>query len=452
MKRNVVAVVGSAGDISDELRRLTESLARALADAGFDLVTGGMGGVMRAVAKGHREAATATTLIHIEPGWARAWERNPHPAGVVRTELGAVRNHIVVQSADLVVGLGGGAGTLSELALAWQEGKPIAVLRSAAGWAKELADRRLDQRRGDQVVAGCDTVDEVVSWATGLRPEGAYKGRSNRSFYPLEVPALHRVHRGAPGPAHRVHLRYGMSVEYADLTRRLEQLNDAVECWNFEHGAESVSLVTFDDGWKDVIDLVPVFEKLPCLCPVLFAGENHYGDGVRPLPLQRLYQHCAERGLDPEDALAVGTATRSGLKAMTEFKQHAALDEIGVPQMLDPAWLLKPADIDSLKESGWIVATHGPHHEDLTKRGNLRQELILLAETIERRSNMPWLCWPEGRWSHAACEDARYAGFHCQFGLGSRQDESPAGLVMRKVWWPEGFGATERHYDMSRQG
>ena len=63
---------------------------------------------------------------------------------------------------------------------------------------------------------------------------------------------------------------------------------------------------------------------------------------------------------------------------------------------------------------------------------------------------MPWLCWPEGRWSHAAGEDARYAGFHCQFGLGSRHDASPAGLVIRKVWWPEGFGAPDRLYDMSR--
>ena len=108
MTRNVVAVVGSAGDISHEMRRLAESLAHALATSGFDLVTGGMDGVMRAVARGHRQAATETNLIHVEPGWGRAWERNPHPAGIVRTGLGSMRNHIVVRSADLVVALAGG--------------------------------------------------------------------------------------------------------------------------------------------------------------------------------------------------------------------------------------------------------------------------------------------------------------------------------------------------------
>ena len=313
MTRNVVAVIGSAGTISDELRRLAESLARALAMAGFDLVTGGMDGVMRAVARGYRQAATATNLIHVEPGWGRAWERNPHPASIVRTGLGAMRNHVVVRSADLVVALGGGAGTLSELALAWQEGKPTAALRTSGDWATRLADTALDHRRDDSVI-GCDTVDEVVSWATRLRPQGVFKGRENRGFYPCEVPALHRVHRGEPSLAERVHLRYGMSVEYADLTCRLQKLNDTVERWNLTHDAETVALVTFDDGWKDVVELSTVFEKLPCLCPVLFVGENHFGDSVRPLPLQRLYQHCAEHGLDPADDLAFGSATRGELK------------------------------------------------------------------------------------------------------------------------------------------
>ena len=437
MTRNVVAVVGSAGEIPDELRRLAESLARALAKSGFDLVTGGMDGVMRAVARGHRQATTETNLTHIEPGWGRAWQRNPHPASIVRTSLGAIRNHIVVQSADLVVALAGGAGTLSELALAWQEGKPTAVLRTSRGWAAELADTAIDHRRGDAVITGCDTVDEVVSWATRLRPDGVFKGRGNRGFYPHEVPALHRVHRSEPSPAERVHLRYGMSVEYADLTRRLQGLNETVERWNVAHDAETVALVTFDDGWKEVTELATVFEALPCLCPVLFVGENHFGDSVRPLPLQRLYQHCAEQGLDPEDNLTFGAATRSGLKTMSETDQHAALDRIGIRPMNDPPWLLTPGDIDALKRSGWIAASHGPHHENLSERAGLRRELTSLAERIENRSDMPWLCWPEGEWSPSACADAKHAGFHRQFGLESRPGESPPdGLVLRKVWWP----------------
>lgn len=153
-------------------------------------------------------------------------------------------------------------------------------------------------------------------------------------------------------------------------------------------------------------------------------------------------------GLDPEDDLAFGTATRSRLKTMSEIAQHADLDRIGIPPMDDPPWLLTPADIDSLKGSGWIVASHGPYHENLAERGRLRRELTNLADRIEERSHMPWLCWPEGEWSPGTCADARCAGFHHQFGLGSRSGESPPdGLVLREVWWPAGFKPSRRLFN-----
>ena len=45
MKRNAVAIVGSAGAAPHELRRSVEAPARALGDAGFGLVTGAMDGI-----------------------------------------------------------------------------------------------------------------------------------------------------------------------------------------------------------------------------------------------------------------------------------------------------------------------------------------------------------------------------------------------------------------------
>jgi len=129
VRRNAIAIIGAAGAIPRRLRCIAEELAYALCMAGFDLITGGMDGIMRSVARGHDQAARTTKLIHIEPGWGRSWEKNPHPAGIVRTELGSMRNHLVIRSADLVVAISGGAGTLSEMAIAWQAGKPIAALR-----------------------------------------------------------------------------------------------------------------------------------------------------------------------------------------------------------------------------------------------------------------------------------------------------------------------------------
>ena len=69
MRRNTISIIGSAGLIPCELGRTVGILSCALSKAGFDLVIGGMGGVMRGVARGHSRSAKATNLVHIEPGW-----------------------------------------------------------------------------------------------------------------------------------------------------------------------------------------------------------------------------------------------------------------------------------------------------------------------------------------------------------------------------------------------
>ena len=439
MRRNVVAIVGSAGAISDPLRQAAESLAAALANAGFDLVTGGMDGVMRAVARGHARAGCPTNLLHVEPGRNRAWQRNPHPAATLRTNVGSMRNHLVVRGADLVIAVCGGAGTLSEIALAWQESKPLAALGGFGGWSERLAGTRLDER-GDFTVAACDSVAEAVAWAQTLRPEGVYAGRLNSGFYPCEVPVLHRIHDAAPSPVHQVHMRYDMSVAKADVVPRLAALNERVARWNDEHRAEAVALVTFDDGWRDAELLAENFARLENLQPVLFVGENHFASIVQPLPLQRFYEHCARHGRDPEDAQAFVGVTRTNLKGLPENEQHHALDRLGVEPLLDPDWLLDASAIAALQRSGWIVASHAHRHEDLHKREALANELVALADAVEARGHMPWLAWPEGRWTQASFDVAKQAGFHLQLGLSARnaescaQGEAPAGMVAREVW------------------
>lgn len=435
MGRNVIAIIGSAGKISGELRQTVENLSRALSDAGFDLVTGGMDGVMRAVARGHGQSAKPTNLVHIEPGWGRSWAQNPHPASTVRTDLGSMRNHVIIRSADLVVSVSGGSGTLSELAIAWQEGKPIAAMRGSGGWSTKLAGLALDHRRGETKITPCDTTDEVVSWATRLRPDGMYKGRVNRGFYPLEVPLLYRIHEGTPKGGHLFYLQYGRSINKSDLTDRLRNLNRKVENWNLEHDADTVALVTFDEGWADVLNIADEFSTLPQLCPVLFVGENHFVDPVRPLPLQRLHSHCAERNIEPEDVDAVGGVSNSTFKTLSQEGQHDVLDRLGVTPALDPDWLLSVNDIAHLKDSGWIVASYGCTHANLHNREELERELRSLSDSAEERGHMPWLAWPEGRWTQSSREAAHAAGFHLQFGLDHDPFEPPGeGMVTRMFY------------------
>jgi uncharacterized protein (TIGR00725 family) len=421
--RNVIAIIGSAGKIDNELRLQVEELAMRLADIGFDLVTGGMNGVMRAVARGHSRSDSDSNLIHIEPGWDHPWRLNPFEASIVKTDLGSIRNHFVIRSADLVIAISGGSGTLSEIAIAWQEGKPIATLATSGGWSDRLAGETLDPRRTDEITA-CDSVEDLVNWADSQRPEGVFTGRHNRGFYPFEVPALHRIQDGNPRGSHKIHARFGMSIEKDELVNRLEQLNEAVRTWD----SDAVALVTFDDGWGDVLLVEDEFDRLSNLQPVLFIGQNHFTTPVRTLPMQRLYQYSADTGQVIDDL-------RTELKTMSEEAAHVKLDEMGVDRMLEPEWLLTINEIEKLSTKGWVIASHGHSHENLRQADDLEEAFSVLTESIEQRVYTPWLAWPEGRWSYETVESAKKGGFTRQFGLlDEPHDGPPTGMVMRKIW------------------
>ncbi len=125
-----IAVSGAgAGDDPGLANAMTlaEQLGAALARAGAVVVTGGLGGVMTAAARGAREAGGQT--IGILPG-ACAADANPWITIPIVTDLGHARNVILVHTAEALVAVGGSYGTLSEIALALKIGVPVAALGS----------------------------------------------------------------------------------------------------------------------------------------------------------------------------------------------------------------------------------------------------------------------------------------------------------------------------------
>jgi len=118
-----VGVIG-VGDVpaDGELAQTAYAVGRALAGRGALVVCGGLGGVMAAACQGARSAGGTT--LGLLPGLARA-AANPWVDIVVPTGLGEARNVLVIRSADAVVAIGGGWGTLSEIALAVRAGVPV---------------------------------------------------------------------------------------------------------------------------------------------------------------------------------------------------------------------------------------------------------------------------------------------------------------------------------------
>jgi uncharacterized protein (TIGR00725 family) len=132
--------VGVAGASRPEppLLDQAELLGRRLAEAGAIVVCGGGPGVMEAVCRG-AQAAGGTT-VGLLPGLDRA-EGNPRLTISIPTGLGQGRNLLLVRSSDALIAVGGGFGTLSEIALALRTGTPVVGL---ATWSLHLNGRPVD--------------------------------------------------------------------------------------------------------------------------------------------------------------------------------------------------------------------------------------------------------------------------------------------------------------------
>ena len=162
-----IAIIGGR-DINQDAQQLVEDISRMLVQEGYRIVTGGLGLLPSAVHRGAKSASNSTEAdtIAILPGF------NPTPAYdhadiIIPTGLDVSRNAIVANS-DAVIAIGGGAGTLSEIAYAWQFKRPI-LATSVEGWSSKIAGQVVDNRKRlkdpsiDDIVFPCNSVEDVRS-------------------------------------------------------------------------------------------------------------------------------------------------------------------------------------------------------------------------------------------------------------------------------------------------
>ena len=119
-----LTVIGSAS-CREEVAALAREVGQEIARRGAVLVCGGRGGVMEAACQGAKAMGGVT--VGILPGTDRR-EANPYVDVPIVTGLGEARNAIVVRTADAVIAVSGGYGTLSEIGLALKMGRPVVGL------------------------------------------------------------------------------------------------------------------------------------------------------------------------------------------------------------------------------------------------------------------------------------------------------------------------------------
>lgn len=103
--------------------------------------------------------------------------------------MGSARNILIAQAAA-IVGIGGGAGTQTELAIAWEHRRPVVAFQNLGGYAGQIAGTALDRRGApDRVVIAVSSAAaaiEALREAGVLPRHGALhfsaRANSNREY------------------------------------------------------------------------------------------------------------------------------------------------------------------------------------------------------------------------------------------------------------------------------
>lgn len=128
---------------------VAEQLGRRLAEIGLTVLCGGKGGVMEAVCRGSLNAGGRPIGLIPDTEWQDA---NPYVAIPIASGIGVARNAIIARACFALIAVGGGYGTISEMAFGLQFGRLVLALADAP------------------VVPGaiiCADVDEAVERACG---------------------------------------------------------------------------------------------------------------------------------------------------------------------------------------------------------------------------------------------------------------------------------------------
>jgi uncharacterized protein (TIGR00725 family) len=162
MNRPVVIGVMGGGHASSQAAETAYQLGKLIAEQGWVLLNGGRNaGIMEASAKGASDAGGLTVGI-LPDGDDRF--ASPHIQIPILTGMGNARNCINVLSSRVVVACSGGAGTLSEIALALKFGKPVILFNF------EVKDLFLPRTPGGRIF-DADTPEAVIDRIRSLLDE-----------------------------------------------------------------------------------------------------------------------------------------------------------------------------------------------------------------------------------------------------------------------------------------
>lgn len=159
MRKLQIAVIGYNSDKSNSLTdKIAYQVGREIAKADVALICGGLGGVMENACKGAKEHGGLTVGIIPQEDFTYA---NNFCDIVIASGIGYARDFIVATSADGIIVVGGGVGTLLELCVGYMLKKTIVTIPSTGGTAEIYSGKYLDERKRILILAASDAESAV---------------------------------------------------------------------------------------------------------------------------------------------------------------------------------------------------------------------------------------------------------------------------------------------------
>ena len=159
-KRQILVIGNNDNGCTPEIEKLAYEVGSAVAKSDSVLITGGLGGVMRAACHGAQDAGGITVGIIPQDDSSHA---NDFCDIVIPSGMGLMRDFLNTHSADGVIVVGGGSGTLSEICAAYMYKKPIVALKNSGGTATKYADEYLDHRKNVKIV-GVENPQQAIKY------------------------------------------------------------------------------------------------------------------------------------------------------------------------------------------------------------------------------------------------------------------------------------------------
>jgi len=168
-----IGVMGSAADLnySKKLEEMAEAVGAAVAQSGATLMFGAerdYDSLSTAAARGAKKNGGLVIGVTYNKGFSGQLEPLADAIIVTGLERGGGRELVLVQSCHGIITVGGGSGTLTEMAIAYQANIPIVALTGTGGWSEKLANQYLDERRRVKVQTAKNATEAVKKILTTI--------------------------------------------------------------------------------------------------------------------------------------------------------------------------------------------------------------------------------------------------------------------------------------------